>query len=102
MLEQQYPALWHFCGAYLHQDWRDEYDSTTEALRDFVDGSPNLASRLPREVDQALDTTPDEVTADDLLANLGCSFVPSRAGLDPRDWLRQMKAEAQLLLDRRG
>lgn len=102
MLEQQYPALWHFFGAYLHQDWREEYDSPSGALRDFVAGTPDLAPRLPDELDQALLTTPDEATADELLADMGCSFVPSRAGLDPRDWLRRLRDEARLLLQERA
>ena len=102
MLEQQYPALWQFFGAYLHQDWRDEYDSPSAALRDFVSGNPELAARLPDELEQTLLTTPDEATADELLADLGCSFVPSRAGLDARDWLRRLKDEAQLFLQDQG
>lgn len=45
MLDQQYPALWQFFGAYLHQDWREEYESTDAALRDFVSGNPDLGGR---------------------------------------------------------
>jgi hypothetical protein len=98
VLEQQYPALWQFFGAYLHQDWREEYDSPSAALRDFVSGSPDLAARLPRELHDARESTPDEATADELIADLGCSFVPSRAGLDPRDWLHRLEEETEVLL----
>ena len=97
LLERSYPALWHFFGAYLHQDWRDEYESTSAALRDFVSGTPNLAVELSHEVEQVLATTPDHAL-DDLIADLGCSFVPLRAGKHPRAWLQGLKDETQRLL----
>lgn len=102
MLEQQYPALWQFLGAYLHQDWREDYESPSAALRDFVSGSPGLAVVLPREVDLALASTSDDAVLEELLASLGSFFVPSRAGENPRDWLRHLKDETRLLLQHRG
>lgn len=100
MLEQQYPALWQFFGAYLHQDWRDEYESTSDALRDFVSGNPDLAIELPHEIQHVLTTTPDDVL-DELIGDLGSFVVPSRTGQNPHDWLRRMQGEAQLLLQER-
>ena len=97
LLEQSYPALWHFFGAYLHQDWREEYESTSAALRDFVSGTRDLAVELPHELQKVLTTTPDDAL-DDLIADLGCSFVPLRAGKDPRDWMQGLKDETQQLL----
>ncbi|KRE97413.1 hypothetical protein ASG76_01430 [Nocardioides sp. Soil774] len=102
MLEQQYPALWQFLGAYLHQDWREEYESTSDAVQDFVTGSRVLAVNLPPEIDDVLASATDDVSLEELLVDLGSFFIPSRAGLDPRDWLRQMKDEAQLLLTQPG
>jgi hypothetical protein len=99
VLEQQYPALWQFFGAYLHQDWREEYESTSDALRDFVSGSPDLAIELPHELQHVLTTTPDDVL-DELIGDLGSFFVPSRTGQSPRDWLRRLKDEAQFLVGR--
>jgi hypothetical protein len=96
-LSRQYPALWQFLGAYLHQDWRDEYESTSDALRDFVSGNPDLAIQLPHELQHVLTTTPDDVL-DELIGDLGSFFVPSRTGQSPRDWLRRLKAETQVLL----
>jgi hypothetical protein len=96
-LSRQYPALWQFLGAYLHQDWREEYESTSDALRDFVSGNPDLAIQLPHELQHVLTTTPDDVL-DELIGDLGSFFVPSRTGQSPRDWLRRLKAETQVLL----
>jgi hypothetical protein len=81
MSAQHYPALWQFLGAYLHQDWREEYESPSAALRDF----------------QVLASTADDAALEELLVKLGGSFVPSRAGQNPRDWLRRLEDEAQLL-----
>lgn len=101
MVEQQYPALWQFFGAYLHQDWREEYESTDAALRDFVSGNPDLGVELQDELQQVLTTTPDDVL-DELIGNLGSFFVPSSAGQTPRDWLLGLQDQAQLLARDRG
>jgi hypothetical protein len=98
VLEQQYPALWQFLGAYLHQDWRDEYESTSAALADFVNGTRTLAADLPREIDDVLVAATDDAALEQLLVDIGSFFVPSRVDMGPRDWLRQMKDEAQFLL----
>jgi hypothetical protein len=102
MLEQQYPALWQFFGAYLHQDWRADYESPSAALRDFVSGRADLAAELPSELERVLTSTADDAVLEDTLVNLGSFFVPSRAGQNPRDWLRQLREEALVLTQDRG
>ena len=102
MLEDRYPALWQFFGAYLNQDWREDYESPSAALRDFVSGSPKLAAGMPEELDQVLSSTTDDAALEETLLNLGSFFVPSRAGHDPRDWVRGLKDEAQILVQDRG
>lgn len=97
-LSRQYPALWQFLGAYLHQDWPEEYESPSGALRDFVSGEPRYAGDLPAEIEQVLGSTADDAALDETLGELGSFFVPSRAGENPRDWLRRLKAETQVLL----
>ena len=98
MLEQQYPALWQFFGAYLHQDWREEYDSPSAALRDFVSASPGLAVELPAELERVLASTADDDALEEALVDLGSFFVPSRAGQNPRDWLLALRDETKLLV----
>jgi hypothetical protein len=102
MLKQQYPALWQFFGAYLHQDWREEYESPRAALRDFVSGDPGFAVDLPTEIEQVLASTGDDAALEETLVDLGSFFLPSRAGEDPRDWLRRLRDEAQLLIQDHG
>jgi hypothetical protein len=98
MSEQQYPALWQFLGAYLHQDWREEYESPSAALPDFVSGDPRFAVELPTEIERVLTSTADDAALEEMLVNLGSSFVPSLTGQNPRDWLRRLKDETQVLL----
>jgi hypothetical protein len=98
MSDQQYPALWQFLGAYLHQDWREEYESPSAALRDFVSGDPRFAVDLPTEIEQVLSSPVDDATLEATLVNLGSFFVPSRAGQNPRDWLRSLRDETQVLV----
>lgn len=97
-MSQQYPALWQFLGAYLHQDWPDEYKSPSAALRDFVSGEPHYAGDLPAEIAQVLSSEADDAALEGILADLGSPFVPSRSGRNPRDWLRDLKDEAQGLM----
>jgi AcrR family transcriptional regulator len=99
MSEQQYPALWQFLGAYLHQDWREEYESPSAALRDFVSGDPGFAVDLPTEIEQFLSSTADDAALEARLVDLGSFFLPSRAGQNPRDWLRSLRDETQLWVD---
>ena len=101
MLEQQYPALWQFFGAYLHQDWREEYNSPSAALEDFVEGSPALAVDVPRELDDILASATDDAALEELMVDLGSFFVPSLVSDNPREWLRRMRDETQILLEGR-
>jgi hypothetical protein len=102
MLKQQYPALWQFFGAYLHQDWREEYESPSAALRDFVSGDRDYAVVLSTEIEQILSSTADDAALEEMLVNLGSFFLPSQAGHNPREWLRLLADETSLLLRERG
>lgn len=102
MLEDRYPALWHFFGAYLHQDWREDHESPSAALHDFVSGSPELAAEMPGELERVLTSATDNGALEETLLNLGSFFVPSLAGHDPREWLRGLKDEAQSLVHDQG
>jgi hypothetical protein len=98
MLKQQYPALWQFFGAYLHQDWREEYESPSAALRDFVSEDSGYAADLPTEIEQVLTSTADDVALEETLVDLGSFFLPSRTGQNPREWLRSLRDETQRLM----
>ena len=92
MLKDEYPGLWQFLGAYLTQDWPDEYPEPLMALDDFIAGEPATALLVPDEIDRLLRDAQDGAALERLLVNLGSGYVPSAAGLDPREWLLQVRA----------
>jgi hypothetical protein len=98
MSEQQYPALWQFLGAYRHQDWREEYESPSAALRDFVSGDSGYAVDLPTEIERVLISTTDDAALEETLVDLGSFFLPSRTGQDPREWLSSLRDETRVLV----
>ncbi|WP_457206167.1 contact-dependent growth inhibition system immunity protein [Nocardioides sp. P5_C9_2] len=98
MNQTSYPSLWQFLGAYLHQDWRDDYADTQAALLDFMEGEPALAPDLASEIDRLLASTPTSRETEAAILDLGSSFVPSANGQDPREWLSLIRIEASRML----
>ena len=98
MNQTDYPALWQFLGAYLHQDWRDDYADTQEALLDFMEGEPAFAPHLASEIERLLESTPNSRETESAILGLGSFFVPSASGQDSREWLRLISAEAGRML----
>lgn len=81
------PALWLFMGGYLHQDWREEYNSTEVAFEDFLRSEPHDALRVSDELRRVLDSDLDESALGDLLQQLGSFYLPEADGLTTREWL---------------
>lgn len=94
MNQKDYPALWQFLGAYLHQDWRDDYADTQAALLDFMEGEPAFAPKLASEIDHLLASMPTSRDTESAILSLGSFFVPSACGQDSREWLSLIRAEA--------
>lgn len=95
-----YPALWQFLGAYLHQDWRDDYADTNEALSDFMTGEPAVAPALVSEINRLLATTESSGEIEAAILELGSFFVPSASGDDPREWLLRMRDDVDRFVHR--
>lgn len=98
MNKAEYPALWQFLGAYLHQDWQDDYANTSDALSDFLVGEPALAPVLAAEIDRLLGTIHTSEEAEAVVLELGSFFIPSAQGQDCRDWLLLLRAQASRTL----
>ncbi|KRF36962.1 contact-dependent growth inhibition system immunity protein [Nocardioides sp. Soil805] len=94
MNQAEYPALWQFLGAYLHQDWQEDYANTLEALSDFMTNEPTFAPILATEIDHLLNSTSTADEAEAAILGLGSFFVPSARGGDAREWLRRIRIEA--------
>lgn len=89
--EFEYPALARFCSVYLHADWPDEYQDDHDALDEFATFEPELASRLPAEVELVLGRTQHEGELVELLVtHLGCAYWPYPGRLTYRQWLEDM------------
>lgn len=94
MNQADFPALWQFLGAYLHQDWRDDYADVQEALADFMTGEPALAPNLTPEIDRLLTSTRTSDETEAVIRDLGSFYVPSKFGQDSREWLVLIRSEA--------
>lgn len=86
------PALRHFLGAYLHQDWSDEFATADEAVDAFVHDEPGRATTLGQEVSSLLASAPDEARLRKLvLDDLGSGYYPPGDGLTFQQWLRSVR-----------
>ena len=71
------PAIAHLVGAYFHQDWADDFAGDPQAAVDaFIAGTPDLAPRLPAEIDQVLAELTDDAAIEAYLESLGCEYTP--------------------------
>lgn len=81
-------ALDCLCGLYLHQDWAIDGDTPWDVVDHFVRQEPQLAARLPAEVDEVLSHQPTEEQLWHLVhKKLHCSYMPTVAGWTYRGWL---------------
>ena len=89
----KFPSLEQLFGAYLHQDWCDEFESPEEAVDAFRSGEPvEAVSAAKQELGELMAIELDENSLSDLIGNLGCYYQPSSDGMSVRDWLANIKA----------
>jgi CdiI immunity protein len=94
IVDPQSPALAQLMGAYFHQDW---YDAGTEddVVEKFLRDAPDVARRLPEEIDTALSTHADEGSLRSYLRSLGCAYNPTRRYGGARAWLQEVGRQAR-------
>jgi len=91
-----YPALRRFFGAYLHEDWPDEFPDEWAAADEFVRGEPQAAPNFGAEMAQFLRSNPDEVQLQHtLLYDFGAAVMVEDRGWKYRDWLQAMADHIQ-------
>lgn len=92
----RYPTLWHFFGAYLHEDWQDDYVDEWAAVRGFIaDGPAEDAQRFQTEISMLLAEHPSEdAVRGVVLDELGSYYLVDQAGWKYRDWLRALSDHA--------
>ncbi|WP_243056653.1 contact-dependent growth inhibition system immunity protein [Nocardioides sp. SR21] len=92
-LDERFPALWHLMGAYLHQDY-DLTGTIDENIDRFVTETPDLAPKLPAEVEEALLELTTEEELDAFVDALGCQVLPPD-NLSHREWLTGIAARVR-------
>ncbi len=89
----KFPSLVQLFGAYLHQDWCDEFESPDEAVNAFRSGEPEEAvSAARQELSELIALDLDETALSDLMSSLGCYYDPTGDGVSTRDWIVSIKA----------
>jgi hypothetical protein len=89
------PALLHLMGAYLNQDWPEDYADEWEALDDLVLGAKSDAPALPLEIAWVLATYPTEGEIEEYMRSLGSGYAadPDEGGY--RGWLIEVSRRVQ-------
>jgi len=76
-------------GAYLHQDWMDEFESDSQAVQAMIASEPpEIFIEAIREVNELLATQTSEAELAAIMTNeVGCYFDPASKGQSYREWL---------------
>lgn len=88
------PRVRHFFGAYLHQDFVEDYGSADGALEAFLRDSPDPAA-LSDEIQQLLAAATTEDALEDACDRLGSCYYAPWNGETYRDWLLQVCRRAE-------
>lgn len=89
-------ALDHLMGAYFHQDWVDDHSDEWDVLATFERDEPDLAKRLPAEIDGVLDQFRTEDELEHYVVRvLGGDFNAAYNGGTYRAWLSEIAARVR-------
>ncbi len=75
----------YFFDAYFHQDWRDDYGSSFEAIEDFVKAEPTESKT--QLVGALNDLLEQEELPQNTINKLGGNFKPESEGMEVREWI---------------
>lgn len=89
------PALDLFIGAYLHQDWPDEFSDEWAALDAFITREPRRARTLSSEIDGLLRARLSDADLEEFLDDHGCEYLADPASGGNRAWLTEVSRRAR-------
>jgi hypothetical protein len=88
----EWDELSQLFGAYLHQDWQDEYDDVWDAVRDFRSGTSALrVAAAADQVRRILDVNREEARLDAIIGRLGIEYDPPKDGWTYLGWLTELE-----------
>ena len=90
---RNYPALRRMFGAYFHQDWHDDYVTSTRAVQAFLREAPYATvDTARRELDRLLASPLSDGELGRLLRDgFDCNHVPQVDELSNRAWLERIR-----------
>lgn len=82
--------LSYFVQAYFHQDWRDEWSSSLDAVRAFDQSEPTENKQALKEALRAMLKEGD--LGQGAINELGGNFRPETEQLSTREWIERVLA----------
>lgn len=86
-LDKKYPELDQFFGAIFHQDWRLDYATASDGVRDYLGNSNEAIAQAVIELKNFLNEFQDDKALAKAIDALGCEYDPAQDGLTDRAWL---------------
>jgi len=89
----EFPALARLFGGYFHQDWHEEYETTSSAVTAFLHDAPSVtAAAAAADVERLLALgLDDELLGRVLREGFDCNYVPAVDELTSMQWLQQLR-----------
>lgn len=90
---RNYPGLHRMFGAYFHQDWHEDYATSTGAVQAFLREAPYATvNETRRELDHLLASPfSDEELGRLLRDGFDCNYVPQADELSNHGWLERIR-----------
>lgn len=94
-VDHDFPSLHRFFGGYFHEDWQQDYSSTTAAVAAYLHEAPlSSATSTAAELDRLLVLQVDDAALGRLLRDgFDCNYVPQADELSTRAWLERVRDE---------
>lgn len=78
----------YFFDAYFHQDWRDDYGSSLEAVEDFAKAEPRESKA--QLVQSLTELSNKSDLPQDTINKLGGNFKPESEGMSVNEWISKV------------